>query len=202
MIVSWPGHIKDAGALRTQFHHVVDIAPTVFEIAGVNPPDTVNGVKQMPLEGTSMVYTFDHPDEPSHHKTQYFEMLGSRGIYHDGWWAGSFHHLPWQSGPVQQDRPTPENNPWELYDLDQDYSQAHDLVRHRGKKDPLPGRSTGPGVARLTINGKPAGDIANFGESYGETLDIGSDLGSPVSSSYTSPFAFTGRIETVTLELL
>jgi arylsulfatase A-like enzyme len=134
LIFSWPGHIQGAGGLRTQFHHVVDIAPTVYELAGIQFPDAVNGVKQIPLEGASMVYSFDHPDAPSPHKVQYFEMLGSRGIYRDGWWAGSFHHLPWQSGPVQQDRSTPENNPWELYNLDQDYSQAHNLAAQNPEK--------------------------------------------------------------------
>jgi arylsulfatase len=332
LVVSWPGHIKAEGGLRTQFHHVIDIAPTFYELAGIQPPDVVRGVKQVPLEGTSLVYTFDHPDEPSHRKTQYFEMLGSRGIYQDGWWAGARNLLPWQNGTPLLDRPIPENIPWELYNLDKDYSQAHNLAaenpdklkqmealfdsearrnhvyplvpkrlpqptpsddrtsfvfrsgveripaasapRVAGKahritadveipaigadgvilaqggrgggftlfvknglveyevnafgnpsgsiiaKEPLasgkanivveftpdgpmvPGHPN-PGKARLIINGKPAGEAAilNFSANAAETMDVGSDLGSPVSASYNSPFAFTGKIETVKLDL-
>jgi arylsulfatase A-like enzyme len=339
LIVSWPGHIKDAGGLRTQFHHVTDIAPTLYELAGVQLPDAVNGVKQLPLEGVSMVYSFDHPDQPSQHKVQYFEMLGNRGIYKDGWWAGSRHLLPWQSGQLANwEQHSPEQNPWELYNLNEDYSQAHNLaerdpeklkelqqlfdsearrnnvyplvphkdlppapggdstffVYHAGvqriptssaprlaghahritaevdipaagaegvilaqgghyggftlfikdsrvvyevnafgnssgrlvssqplaagkaeivldfipddtklRKEMWPGRSVGPGVARLSINGRPAGEapIANFGGYYYETFDVGSDLGTPVSSSYASPFAFNGKIDTVKVDL-
>ncbi|MGA3078881.1 MAG: arylsulfatase [Bryobacteraceae bacterium] len=347
LIVSWPGHIKDAGGLRTQFHHVTDIAPTLYELAGVELPDVVNGVKQLPLEGVSMVYSFDHPDQPSAHKIQYFEMLGNRGIYKDGWWAGSRHLLPWQSSQLANwEQHSPEQNPWELYNLNEDYSQAHDLaaqnpeklkelqqlfdsearrnnvyplVPHRalppapgggqtsfvyhagvqriptssaprvvghahritadldvpaggaegvilaqggryggytlyvkdgrvtyevnafgnrsgiivsskpleaGKahivvdfvpdeskpsKEPVPGgvgqgaqvRPVGPGFAHLSINGEPAGEtpIAIFGGYYYETFDIGSDLGTPVSSSYASPFPFNGKIDAVRVDI-
>jgi arylsulfatase A-like enzyme len=346
LIVSWPGHIKDAGGLRTQFHHVTDIAPTLYELAGVELPDTVNGVKQLPLEGVSMVYSFDHPDQPSAHKVQYFEMLGNRGIYKDGWWAGSRHLLPWQSTqPANWEQHTPEQNPWELYNLNDDFSQAHDLaaqnpeklkelqqlfdsearrnnvyplVPHRAAL-PAPGgdqtsfvyhagvqriptssaprlagrahritadlnipadgaegvilaqggryggytlyvkdghvtyevnafgnrtgiivsskplvagkahivvdfmpdsqpakqvvtggvgqgvttRPVGPGVARLSINGEAAGEtpVAIFGGFYYETLDVGSDLGTPVSANYASPFAFSGKIDTVKVDI-
>jgi arylsulfatase len=340
LIVSWPGHIKQAGSLRTQFHHVNDIAPTIYELAGIRFPNEVDGVKQLPLEGSSMAYTFDHPDEASHHKIQYFEMLGNRGIYKDGWWAGSRNLLPWQSGLIEVwEKSTPENNPWELYNLNVDYSQAHNLaaqnpeklkemvalfdrearrnqvyplvphklpppspsgditsftyrtgvqripaasaprlvgrayritaevdvpaqgaegvilaqggryggfslfvkdgrvsyevnafgnqggsiissaplppgkdrieidftpVQKPGLKDPWPGRAATPGSARMSINGAAAGEtaIANFGSYYYETLDIGSDLGTSVSPSYSSPFAFTGTIETVKVDLL
>ena len=339
LIVSWPGHIQDAGGLRTQFHHVTDIAPTVYELAGVQLPDVVNGVKQLPLEGVSMVYSFDHPDQPSAHKVQYFEMLGNRGIYQDGWWAGSRHLLPWQSGQLANwEQHSPDQNAWELYNLNEDYSQAHNLASqnpeklkelqqlfdsearrnnvyplvphkelppvpggdrtsflyqagveriptssaprvaghahritadvevpvggaegvilaqggHYGgftlyvkdghvvyevnafgnisgsivssqtlgtgkaeivvefvpdetklRKEMWPGRSVGPGVARLSINGKAAGEtpVANFGGYYYETFDVGSDLGTPVSSSYASPFSFTGTIGTVRVDL-
>ncbi|MGC9948383.1 MAG: arylsulfatase [Bryobacteraceae bacterium] len=347
LIVSWPGHIKDAGGLRTQFHHVTDIAPTLYELAGVELPDAVNGVKQLPLEGVSMVYSFDHPDQPSAHKIQYFEMLGNRGIYKDGWWAGSRHLLPWQSTQLANwEGHTPEQNPWELYNLNEDYSQAHNLAERNPEKlkelqqlfdsearrnnvyplaphraapptpagaqtsfvyhagvqriptssaprvaghahritadldipaggaegvilaqggryggytlyvkdghvtyevnafgnrtgivvsskplaagkahivvdftpdDSQPGkqvvtggvgqgvstRAVGPGMARLSINGEPAGEtpIAVFGGYYYETFDIGSDLGTPVSASYASPFAFNGKIDTVKVEI-
>jgi arylsulfatase A-like enzyme len=346
LIVSWPGHIKDAGGLRTQFHHVTDIAPTLYELAGVQLPEVVNGVKQLPLEGFSLVYSFDHPDQPSPHKVQYFEMLGNRGIYKDGWWAGSRHLLPWQSSQFANwEQHSPESNPWELYNLNEDYSQAHDLaaqnpeklkelqqlfdsearrnnvyplvprrapvpapggaqtsfVYHAGvqripttsapriaghahritadldipaggaegvilaqggryggftlyvkdgrvvyevnafgnrsgmivsskpleagkahivvdfmpdnspNKEPVTGgvgqgiqtRPAGPGIAHLSINGEPAGEapITVFGGYYYETFDIGSDLGTPVSSSYASPFAFSGKIDTVKVDI-
>jgi arylsulfatase A-like enzyme len=347
LIVSWPGHIKDTGGLRTQFHHVTDIAPTLYELAGVQLPEEVNGVKQLPLEGVSMVYSFDHPDQPSLHKVQYFEMLGNRGIYKDGWWAGSRHLLPWLSSQrALWEQRSPEQNPWELYNLNDDYSQAHNLAAQYPDKlkemqqlfdseaqrnnvypltphrllPPAPGgdktsfvyhagvlriptasaprvigrahritadldvpaggaegvilaqggryggytlyvkdghvtyevnafgnrsgiivsskllaagkshivvdfmpddsrlnkevvtggvgqgaqvRPVGPGSAHLTINGEPAGDtpIAIFGGYYYETFDIGSDLGTPVSSNYASPFAFTGKIDTVKVDL-
>ncbi len=339
LIVSWPGHIKDAGGLRTQFHHVTDIAPTIYELAGVEFPGEVNGEKQLPLEGASLVYSFDHPDTPSPHKVQYFEMVGNRGIYKDGWWAGSRHMLPWDLLGLWN-KGIPEPHPWELYNLNEDYSQAHDLaskhpeklkelqqlfesearrnnvyplvpyfasqptpndgghtfVYHAGveripsgsaphvtgrphrivadvevpdggaqgvilaqggiyggyslfvkdghvvyevnasgnragtlvSSEPLKtGKSQialdftpekvgmtsslslwltgGPALARLSIDGRPAGEtkIASFG-GYGffyETLDVGSDLGTPVSSDYASPFAFTGMIDSVRVEV-
>ncbi len=133
LIVSWPGHIRDAGGLRTQFHHITDIAPTIYELAGIQFPESVNGVKQLPLEGASMVYSFDHADQPSPHRVQYFEMVGNRGIYKDGWWAGSRHLLPWDLAAHWDDR-KPEDNPWELYNLTADYSQAHDLAQQNPEK--------------------------------------------------------------------
>jgi arylsulfatase len=325
MIVSWPGHIQSEGGLRSQFTHITDIAPTIFELAGIQAPAVVNGVKQTPLEGASLVYTFDHPDAPSRHRVQYFEMLGSRAIYKDGWWAGSFNHLPWGTPADAAPTPPPDQRPWELYNLDQDYSQAHDLAaKYPAKLDemkklfdaearrnnvyplepvrtPLPsvaanrthfvyhqgdrrippasaprmaGRShrieaklvipasgaegviiaqggrqggytlylkdgrvtyeasafghsrgslisseplgtgdanivvdviptgNGPRVA-MVVNGKPAGEakFATLAAAGGDTLDIGSDLVSPVSARYTSPFAFTGKIDSVTIDL-
>jgi arylsulfatase A-like enzyme len=337
LIVSWPGHIKDTGGLRTQFHHVNDIAPTIYDLAGVTFPSEVNGIRQLPLEGRSLAYTFDDPAAPGRHTQQFFEMLGNRGIYKDGWWAGSRHLLPWQV--VQQwESHSPEQNPWELYNLDEDYSQAHDLatqnpeklkemqqlfdsearrnqvyplvphfvplptpygdaksfVYHAGVQripagsapqlagrphrisadieipaggaegaivaqggiyggyslfvkggrvtyavnafgnpagtlvasEPLPegkahilleftpdevkeprktllGFTAGPGVAHLSINGKPAGEakIINFGGFYRETLDVGCDLGTAVSSDYVSPFRFTGKIDLVNIDV-
>jgi arylsulfatase A-like enzyme len=338
MVVSWPGHIRSAGGLRSQFLHVVDIAPTVFEIAGIQAPSVVDGVKQTPLEGTSFVYTFDHPDQASRHRVQYFETFGSRGIYKDGWWAGSPNGSPWTEGRGTPSVP-PEQRSWELYNLDQDFSQAHDLseqnpqklqemkmlfdaearrnnvyplepgfapqpsvtagrthfVYHEGARRIPPatapqladrahrivaeviipdsgaegvivaqgGRQGGwtlyikdglvtfetnsfghlsgslassegltpgkakvvvevtpagsgeggqrgfrrsiPMMARLAVNGKIAGElkltVAASGAS-GDTLDIGSDLVSPVSPKYACPFAFTGKVESVTIDLL
>jgi arylsulfatase A-like enzyme len=133
LVVSWPGHIAQPGGIRSQFTHVNDIAPTIYELASVTPPAEVNGIKQSPIEGQSFAYSFDHADSPSKHKVQYFEMLGSRGIYKDGWWAGSFNHLPWPTdrSPFNS---APETKPWELYHLDDDYSQAHDVAAQNPDK--------------------------------------------------------------------
>ena len=91
MCMSWPGHIKDVGGIRNQFHHVIDIVPTILEATGIPAPDTINGIKQRPIEGVSMVYTWDkaNANAPTRHTTQYFEMLGNRAIYHDGWVAAT-----------------------------------------------------------------------------------------------------------------
>jgi len=344
LIVSWPARIKDKGGLRTQFHHVIDIAPTLYEVAGIKAPDEVNGVRQLPLEGQSLAYSFDDPKAPGTHHVQYFEMVGNRGIYKDGWWAGARHLLPWQLAAKQFSLfdVAIGQHPWELYNLNEDYSQAHDLAAKDPEKlkelvalfdsearrnnvyplvprfagfpglnagrtvftyregvnripvrvapaiggrshsitadvtipesgaegviiaeggrlggftlyvkngravyeanafgnstgrivsaDPLPtgkvhitvdftvdakaDASNGaiekallltgkPGTARLSVNGKPAGEAAVAGivPIYHETLDIGSDLGSPVSPDYATPFNFTGKIEKVVLEL-
>ena len=130
LIVSWPAKIADKGAIRGGFHHVTDIAPTIYEAAGVKAPDEVDGVKQLPLEGESFVDSFTNADAKSRHTVQYFEKLGSRGIYKDGWWAGAFNSLPW-GGPQPVEV---RNTPWELYNLDQDYSQAHDLAAKNPEK--------------------------------------------------------------------
>ncbi|MFD7307931.1 arylsulfatase [Promicromonospora sp. NPDC059942] len=127
MIVSWPEHIAERGGLRTQFHHVIDIVPTLLEVVGVREPTSVNGYVQKPVEGTSLAYTFDtgNAAEPSRRQTQYFEMLGNRAIYHDGWIASCRHgRLPWEtSGTYSFDDDT-----WELYDITRDYSQSVDLA--------------------------------------------------------------------------
>ena len=133
LVVSWPGHIKQTGGVRSQFTHVNDIAPTIYELASITPPAEVNGIKQTPLEGVSFAYTFDHPDAAGLHNVQYFEMLGSRGIYKDGWWAGSFNHIPWPTDKSGFNS-VPEPKPLELYHLDNDYSQAHDLASQNPDK--------------------------------------------------------------------
>ncbi len=135
LVISWPGHLKDPQDVRPQFSHVIDIAPTIYDIAGITPQAEVNGVRQMPLEGTSLTYTFDHPDAPTRHRIQYFTTSGNRAIYDDGWWAGDLFHSTWESyrlpagGVPDKDIDT---HPWELYNLNDDYSQAHDLAA----KDP------------------------------------------------------------------
>jgi arylsulfatase len=336
LLVSWPAYIKGNGGVRGQFQHINDIAPTIYDVTGITFPDTVDGVKQVPLEGTSFRSTFENPAAPTTHTTQYFEMVGNRGIYKNGWWAGARHLLPWkreawETAGIGQ-------HPWELYNLNEDYSQAHDLAAQnpeklkelvalfdreaernnvypltpRRTKQPSPadgktlftyregvsripvrvapnltGRShtltadivvpeqgaegviiaeggrfggitlfvkngrvifennasgalrdriessvklptgtvrialdytadpAGPskpsaterrvksGVGRLTVNGTAAGEAryAIFWGYSNETLDLGSDSGSPVSREYSSPFAFTGKVDKVVIQL-
>ena len=342
LIIVWPGHIKDAGGLRSQFSHVNDIAPTIYDIVGVKPPAEVDGVAQTPLEGTSLTYTFDSASAPSRHHVQYFCTSGNRAIYKDGWWAGDLFHSTWEGvvltgGVADKDLDT---HPWELYNLNDDYSQAHNLAGKYPEKlkemqalfaqeatrnhvspllpameeypagqaagqrtftyrsgvdrlpyaiaphlaghaytitadidvpaeggdgvivaqggrygglslfvkdrrviyeinaygnrsgqlvatDPLapgkahvvlslvPNEAVGkedaafaqrhpiPGTAQLSVNGQPEGQaqFANVNLRFGETLDIGSDLGSPVSPDYRTPDRFTGQIDKVTIEI-
>jgi arylsulfatase A-like enzyme len=123
-IVHWPRGITEPGGWRDQFTHVIDIAPTILEAAGLPEPTMVNGVQQSPMEGTSMLYTFNEPDEPERHDLQYFEMFGNRGIYHRGWSAVTKHRTPWM---LVEAVPPFEDDVWELYDGSVDYSQARDL---------------------------------------------------------------------------
>jgi arylsulfatase len=123
LVVSWPARIKSPG-LRTQFGHVVDVAPTVLEAARLPAPKRVNGVAQTPMAGTSLVYSFDSPNAPERHTTQYFEIAGNRAIYHDGWIAGTVHKAPWEPAP----RAPLARDTWELYDTRTDFSESTDLV--------------------------------------------------------------------------
>ena len=128
--MSWPGHIKDVGGLRTQFHHVIDIAPTILEAAGIPVPETINGIPQRPMDGVSMAYTWDKPgaSAPSKRTTQYFEMLGNRAIYHEGWVACTTPAtLPWELSS----KPAPDvitGYQWELYNVAEDPTQSNDLA--------------------------------------------------------------------------
>jgi arylsulfatase len=133
MALSWPKKIADKGGLRTQFHHVIDIVPTIYDIAGITPPTHVNGIEQMPLHGTSMAYTFDSADAPSTHTSQYFEILGNRAIYADGWMASCFHgRLPWiRLQGFEFDGP---QEVWELYNIANDFSQSVDLAATHPEK--------------------------------------------------------------------
>jgi arylsulfatase len=345
LVISWPGHIKDVGGIRGQFTHVNDIAPTLYDLIGITPPAEVDGVAQIPLEGTSLKYTFDHPNEPTHHTLQYFTTSGNRAIYKDGWWAGNRYRSTWETPPglpTGSDKDL-DIHPWELYNLNDDYSQAHNLAdkypeklkelqqvfveeatrnhaypllparngypvgqakgqtlfTYRSGVDRLPGRiaptlsgraytitadvdipasggdgvilaqggnqggislfvkdqhvvyevnaygnrsgqlvSTEPikpgrahivlklipnaddlaktdaspyslrhpisAVAQLTVNGTPEGEaqFKNVNATASETLDVGSDLGSSVSPDYKSPNRFTGKIDTVKIQLL
>jgi arylsulfatase len=130
MCISWPGHIKDVGGIRNQFCHMIDVVPTLLEVSGIPAPETVDGIKQAPIEGVSFAYTFDEKNKnaPSKHKTQYFEMMGDHAIYNDGWMASTkVIRPPWEVvGAVNTD---PLNNvTFELYDLTKDWTQDEDLA--------------------------------------------------------------------------
>ena len=130
MVISWPGHIKDVGGIRPQFHHMIDIAPTILEATGIPAPTSVNGVDQKPIEGVSMLYTFDkaNANAPSTRTTQYFEMVGNRAIYHDGWIAATTPPLaPWFLG-LGKFPDVVNGYTWELYNLADDYSENNDLA--------------------------------------------------------------------------
>jgi arylsulfatase len=132
-IVHWPHGINAKGEIRSQFHHVIDVAPTILEVAGLPQPTFVNGVQQKPIEGVSMAYSFDDADAPERHETQYFEMFGNRGIYHKGWTAVTKHRTPWETG-VDVKTPAFDDDVWELYDTSTDWTQSHDLAKkHPGK---------------------------------------------------------------------
>ncbi len=130
LAISWPGHIKDVGGLRAQFHHVIDIVPTILEATGIKAPEVVDGIKQKPIEGVSMLYTFDaaNANAPSTRQTQYFELAGNRAIYHDGWIASTTPPAPpWVMGTAKM--PDVVNGyHWELYNIAEDYSQYNDLA--------------------------------------------------------------------------
>ncbi len=132
MIVRWGNGIADKGAVRHQWHHVIDVLPTVLEAAGLPQPESVHGVAQQPIEGVSLGYTFDDADAQDRRTTQYFEMVGNRGIYHDGWNAATRHGTPWEMVDAG-DRPFEEDR-WELYDLDVDWTQARDLAAEQPER--------------------------------------------------------------------
>ena len=130
MVVTWPKGIKARNELRTQFSHVIDIAPTVLQAAGLPEPKSVNGVAQVPMAGKSLLASFDDPKARSR-TTQYFEIAGNRAIYHDGWFARTIHKAPWE---VKPRRPLQDNSAWELYDTRTDFSLANDLAKQNPKK--------------------------------------------------------------------
>jgi arylsulfatase A-like enzyme len=130
-IVSWPRGIKAHGEVRNQFCHVIDVAPTVLEAAGLPDPALVHGVTQEPQHGTSMVYSFEDSGAPERHETQYFEMFCNRGIYHKGWSAVTKHRTPWQFGHMEISF---DDDVWELYDGNADWTQAHDLAATNPEK--------------------------------------------------------------------
>ena len=130
LIVQWPKRITDKGGIRPQFHHVIDIAPTVLEAANLPEPKSVNGTVQTPIQGVSMLYTFDAPKAKTTHTTQYFEIFGNRGVYSDGWLAGTVHKAPWEAKP----REALSADVWELYDTTKDFSLVNNLATSNPEK--------------------------------------------------------------------
>ena len=136
LVIQWPAKIKHDATPRPQFHHCNDIVPTIYEVVGITPPLEVNGVPQDPIDGVSFAYSFDDPKAKGRMLTQYFEIMGSRAIYHDGWMASALGpRLPWVPGTPPGIREwTPDNDVWELYNLDEDWSQANDLAAKMPQK--------------------------------------------------------------------
>jgi len=131
-IVHWPKGVNSKGEMRWQFHHVIDVAPTILEAAGLPQPLFVNGVQQHPIEGVSMLYSFNEAKAAERHETQYFEMFGNRGIYHKGWTAVTRHKTPWLL--MGEKTPAFDDDVWELYDTEHDWSQTHDLSKEMPEK--------------------------------------------------------------------
>ncbi len=130
MVLHWPARIKAQGEVRPQWHHVIDVAPTVLEAAGLPEPTMVNGAKQAPIQGVSLLYALRDPKAKSRHTTQYFEIAGNRAIYHDGWLAGTVHRAAWEATP----RRSLQDDIWELYDTRGDFSLVNDLAAQQPEK--------------------------------------------------------------------
>jgi arylsulfatase len=130
MVAHWPNGIKAKNQVRTQFSHVIDIAPTILEAAGLPEPKVVNGTPQIPMEGNSLLFSFDDAKAKDRHTTQYFEIAGNRGIYHDGWLAGTVHKAPWEAKPAR----ALQDDVWELYDVRNDFSLANNLAAKNPEK--------------------------------------------------------------------
>ena len=142
MIIHWPAGIKAKGEVRSQFGHVIDIAPTVYEVAKIPAPKMVNGIEQDPIEGTSLAYTFNDAGAAEKHTVQYFEMFGNRAVYQDGWFARTIHRPAWRQKPLI----SLQDDKWELYNTNEDFSLANDLASQNSDKlkdmqDLLYGRS-------------------------------------------------------------
>ena len=135
MVISWPAHIAPDATPRPQFHHVNDVAPTLYEILGIRLPDVVDGHRQDPIDGTSFAYTFAAANAPERKATQYFEIMGSRGLYHEGWMASAFGpRAPWATGLVDISKWDPMQDRWELFDTREDYNLTHDLATEDPQK--------------------------------------------------------------------
>ena len=130
MVIHWPNGIKEKGGQRSQFGHVIDIAPTILEATTLPEPRVVNGTPQIPIEGVSLLDTFNHANAVDRHITQYFEIFGNRAIYHDGWLARTIHRAPWQTGAQ---KPL-ESDVWDLYNVDEDFSLTNNLASEQPEK--------------------------------------------------------------------
>jgi arylsulfatase len=131
VVVSWPKGIKARNEVRTQFSHVIDVAPTILQAVGLPEPKSVNGVKQIPMHGSSLMYAFENAKASERHRTQYFEISGNRAIYHDGWYARTIHKAPWEAKPR---RTLQDDSAWELFNVRADFSLANDLAAKNPKK--------------------------------------------------------------------
>ncbi|MBN2173980.1 MAG: arylsulfatase, partial [Bacteroidales bacterium] len=129
-VIHWPAGIKAKGEIRSQFAHVIDIAPTIYELTGIPAPKIVNGIAQDPIEGTSLAYSFNEPEAAEKHTVQYFEMFGNRGVYQDGWLARTIHRAPWLFQPPQ----TLQEDKWELYNTAEDFTLSNDLASQNTEK--------------------------------------------------------------------
>jgi arylsulfatase len=132
LIIAWPRGIKDRGGLRDQFTHVIDLVPTLYELCGITAPRELNGVPQKPIEGVSFAATLEDAKAPSLRRTQYFELGCNRGLYHDGWMASAPSFVPWE--PNRDENWSPDKAVWELYKIDEDFSQANDLAAQHPQK--------------------------------------------------------------------
>jgi arylsulfatase len=130
MVLRWPNGVKAKGEIRSQFHHVIDVAPTVLEAAKLPQPKVVNGVEQRPMDGVSMLYSVDNAKAADRRTTQYFEMFGNRAIYHEGWVAATRHSIPWLAVPL----PPVKDDVWELYNVSEDFSEANDIAKEYPEK--------------------------------------------------------------------
>ena len=125
-VINWPKRINTGGGVRTQFSHVNDVAPTILEAANLPMPTMINGIPQIPMQGTSLLYTFDNPGAKERHNTQYFEIIGNRGIYHNGWMARTTIMYPWMA-PKRMNTVAADDG-WQLYDTTVDFSLSNDLA--------------------------------------------------------------------------
>jgi len=200
-VVQWPGGIQARGEVRNQFHHVIDVAPTVLEVARLPEPTILHGVTQEPMHGVSVAYSFDDANAADRHQTQHFEMMGNRGIYHKGWTAVTKHRTPWV---IIGHGVAFDDDVWELYDIPipaGDHQLRLEFAYDGG------GLGKG-GTASLFVDGEPAGTgrvdrTAGYLFSLDETSDVGADSCSPVCDDYPpgTANAFTGAIRFIRVDL-
>jgi arylsulfatase A-like enzyme len=206
LVVSWPARIEQPGGLRSQYHHVIDIMPTLLEAAQVAAPTAVDGVEQQPIDGKSMLYSFESPDAPSTRGTQYYEVAGNRGIYHDGWLASTTpRNMPWNIAKVRASSDV-TTYPWELYDLRSDFSQSRNLAAQQPEKlqqlqavfdtearrnNVYPIQDSG-GQARVMKMMMAAGTFTSEYVFWGPDIQLQMTVAPPI---YSLPFSIEAQIE-------